>query len=64
MSWMSPSYIQLPIKDRGGWEDQWRLFLYREKGWDVNQTVGPSRCFLAFKPTCLLISRNRHSLQA
>lgn len=44
MSWMSPSYIQLRgAEEPSDWAGRWRLFLYREQGWDGDPTVRVAR---------------------
>jgi hypothetical protein len=49
MSWMSPSYILLPgVEEPSDWAGRWRLYLYREQGWDGDQTVRPR---VQLKPT-------------
>ena len=43
MSWMSPSYVLLRgVEEPSDWAGRWRLFLYREQGWQGDEAVSPS----------------------
>ena len=45
MSWMSPSYIHMEglNTSRTPLASKYKLFLYREVGWDGDQTVSSTR---------------------
>ena len=43
MSWMTPSYIPIPWPE--GPSSKYRIYLYREQGWDVEEQVGSHDSF-------------------